>query len=258
MTKNLLFAAALMSLALATSCAVGGSGPCVSNCPSIAITNVSSGLDNVDQVPIGGTIVFTGKFVNATQASINWSISGTSCSGTGSSNPCGYFTSTTATTATYQAPSSVPSTAAFVVTATSQADSSVTGTSDVSIVHITTAVTPTGPNVGSGLTQQFTAVAIPDNSPQTFSWTCTAGTGSSPPACANFRQDSSNSGLAYYTDADNCTANNCVKISAFSTVDTQGCTEASCSIAKVTLLPSRLPTVPTPSSFLDMTAAETR
>lgn len=238
MMKNLLFATALLSLAFATSCAVGGSGPCTANCASIALTNVSGGIENVDQAPLGGSIVITGKFVNATEAPINWSISGSSCTGSGSSNPCGYFSATTDSTATYQAPSAVPSSAGFTVTATSQADGSVSGTADFTIVHITTAVTPTGTNVGSGLTQQFTAVALPDNAPQTFTWTCTAGSSS----CANFKQDSNVSGLAYYTAADSCSGGNCVKISTVSSADSAGCTVGNCTTAKASIVPSRLPT----------------
>lgn len=248
MMKNFLFAAALLSLALASGCAVGGSGPCVSNCATITLTNVSSGVDNVDQAPIGGTITLTAAFTNTTQNSVNWSLSGSSCSGsdTSSSNPCGYFTATTATTANYQAPSTVPSNTSVTVVATAQGDGSLTGTDALTIVHITTAVTPASTNVGAGLTQQFTAVALPDNAPQTFTWSCTAGGAS----CANFHQDSKISGLAYYTAADSCSGGGCVKISAVAAADPAGCTAEKCAIAKATIVPSRLGgTSPTQYAF---------
>lgn len=242
MMKNFLFAAALLSLALATGCAVGGSGPCVgANCASITVSGATGNISPVDQAPIGGTILFTATLKNTTENSVNWSLSGTSCSGssTSSSNPCGYFTATTATTASYQAPSAVPSDAKFTVVATTP-DNTLSGTTapPLTIVHITTNVAPTSTSVGAGLTQQFTAVATPDNAPQTFTWTCTAGGGS----CANFTQDSKISGLAYYTAADSCSGGGCVKISAVSAADPAGCTAAKCTIAKVTLEPSRLPT----------------
>ena len=236
MMKNFLFAAALLSLALATGCAVGGSGPCVSNCPLITVTGASGNISPVDQAPIGGTITFTATFKNTTENSVNWSLTGSSCSGssTSSSNPCGYFTATTATTS-YQAPSAVPSDATFNVVATTP-DNTLDGTDGpLTIDHITTAVAPPAPNVGAGLTQQFTAVASPDNAPQTFTWTCTAGGAS----CANFHQDSKISGLAYYTAADSCTGA-CVKISAVSAADSQGCTVGKCTAAKATIVPSRL------------------
>lgn len=237
MTKNFLFAAALLSLALATGCAVGGTGPCVSNCALITVTGASGAISPVSQAPIGGTITFTAGFKNTTENSVNWSLIGSSCSGsdTSSSNPCGYFAATTATTATYQAPTTVPSNTAFTVVATASGDSSLDGTDDLTIVHITTEVTPAAPDVGAGLTQQFTAVATPDNAPQTFTWSCTAGSVS----CANFSQDSKISGVAYYTAADSCTGG-CVKISAVSAADSQGCTAGKCTTAKATLVTSRL------------------
>lgn len=237
MTKNFLFAAALLSLAFATGCAVGGNGPCVSNCALITVTGASGNISPVSQAPIGGTITFTATFKNTTQNSVNWSLTGSSCSGsdTSSSNPCGYFTATTATTASYQAPSTVPSNTSVTVVATASGDSSLDGTTDLTIVHITTAVTPVAPNVGAGLTQQFTAVAAPDNAPQTFTWTCTAGSVS----CANFKQDSKISGVAYYTAAD-CASGCTVKISAVSAADPAGCTAEKCTTAKATIVSSRL------------------
>lgn len=238
--KNFLFAAALLSLALASGCAKGGSGPCTgSSCPGITVTGATGNISPVDEAPVGGTITFTATFKNTTQNSVNWSLTGSSCSGssTSSSNPCGYFTATTATTATYQAPSAVPSNTSVTAVATASGDSSLDGTDDFTIVHITTAVAPGSTNVGTGLTQQFTATATPDNAPQTFTWTCTAGSGS----CANFRQDSNISGLAYYTAADSCSGGGCVKISAVSAADSQGCTAAKCTIAKAVIVPSRLP-----------------
>ncbi|MGA9527716.1 MAG: hypothetical protein WBS24_06345 [Terriglobales bacterium] len=238
MTKKLLFAAILLSLALMTSCATGGSGPCPANCPAINLTNVSAGVINVDQAPVGGTVVFTAAAQNATVTAVTWSIAGSSCSGsdTSSSNPCGYFSSTGALTATYQAPSSVPSNAGITIVATSQSDSSLAGTSTFTIVHITTAVTPATVAVGQTLAQQFTAVALPDNAPQTFTWTCTVN-GTS--ACASFTPGAGHSGTATYTANDSCSGS-CVQISAVSLADPAGC--GKCTVGKVSIIPSRIPT----------------
>ncbi len=245
--KNFLFAAALLSLALATGCAVGGSGPCVSGCATITLTNVSSGIDNVNQAPIGGSVAFTAAFQNTSQNSVAWSLSGTSCSGsaTSSSNPCGYFTATTATTATYQAPSTVPSSAAVTVVATAQGDSSLTGTDALTVVGITTAVTPSSPNVGVGLPQQFTAVAVPDNAPQTFgTWTCTYGTSAT--QCANALTacpNVANKACFVYTPAssEEC-GNKCVEISAPPATDPSECTStpADCTAAQPVVVANRV------------------
>ena len=51
----------------------------------------------------------------------------------------------------------------MTITATSQADSTATGTLGIDIVDITTDVSPASLSVGTGLTQQFTAVAVPDS-----------------------------------------------------------------------------------------------
>jgi len=258
--KNFLFAAALLSLALASGCAKGGSGPCVgASCPSISVSGATGNISPVDQAPVGGTITFTATLKNTAETSVNWSLLGNSCSGssTSSSNPCGYFTATTATTASYQAPSAVPSDASFTVVATASGDSSLDGTDGpLTIVHITTAVTPASPNVGAGLTQQFTAVATPDNAPQTFTWTCTIVKTSAPCASQNFtwtptQPNGTPNGTASYTANDSCSnGNNCIQISAVSAADSQGCTAGKCTIAKATIVPSRLGgTIPTQYAF---------
>lgn len=235
--KNLLFAVALLSLALASGCAKGGSGPCVSNCPAINVTDISNGIANVDQAPVGQSITFTATFTATPTVPVNWSISGTSC--TGNPNPCGSFTATSASTATYQAPSTVPSDASIGIVATSSSDGSLSYTYSVTIVDISTDIAPASLSVGTGLTQQFTAVAVPDNAPQQFTWSCTANGN----PCANFAQDPNISGLAYYTAQDNCSAN-CIQISAAS-IDPNG-TNGS---IKASLVASRLTNSTKPITF---------
>jgi len=219
-TNRFLLAAALLSLGLACGCAKGGGGPCVNNCPAIDVSGVSGGIP-VAQAGVGLPIAVTATFKNTSQTPLNWTITGTSCgsSPTDPSNPCGYFpTQTTGTTINYQGPATVPATQAFSIVATSQSDTTLSGSLDLTIIPITTDVAPPSPDIAVGLTQQFTAVAVPDAAPQTFTWTCTA----SGVKCVNFKQDPSVSGLAYYTPVANEQCNNCVQITAFASVDPTG------------------------------------
>lgn len=236
MIKNFLFVAGLLSLALASGCAKGGSGPCVNNCPAVTV-------NDDQQIVVGLTlsIPLTATVTGTSQTAVNWSITGTSCSGSG--NPCGTLTNVTTSSATYVAPSAVPSSPSITIVATLQSDSTVSGSQDLTIIPITTDVAPPTPSVGLGLTQQFTAVAVPDQAPQTFTWTCTAGGGN----CQNFHQDPNVSGLAYYTATfhEQC-GHGCVQISAVSTLDPtgSGCSynpqKYPCTTGEATFVASRL------------------
>ncbi|HSZ61149.1 MAG TPA: hypothetical protein VK828_05100 [Terriglobales bacterium] len=225
MIKTLLFAGALLSLALATGCAKGGNG---GGTQPITVT-----VSPQPSVYPGQTTTFTATVAPAsTSQVVSWSLSGTACTGGG--NPCGTIN---ATTGAYVAPATVPTPPQVTITATSQADPSATGTDTVDVVDITTDVSPSSLSVGSGLTQQFTAVAVPDDAPQTFTWTCTA----SNVTCANFHVDPNVSGLAYYTGNDSCSGS-CIQISAASTLDPNGCTANPkfCTTAKASLVSSRV------------------
>lgn len=233
MIKNFLFVAALLSLALASGCATGGSGP--GGGPTVTVTGSANGVDGVTVAALGFQISLTTKVVGTDKTAVNWTITGDSC--TGDPNPCGSFVSTTSTSAVYQAPATVPSTPQIVIKATLQADSNIVGTLPLTIAPITTDVAPTPVNLGQGLVQQFTAVAVPDYVHQTFTWTCTAAG----VPCANFVQDSSVSGLATYTAQDHC-SNACIQISAAATDNPTGCTldPKDCTAVKGTLVPARL------------------
>jgi len=251
MIRNLLFAVALFSLALATSCAKGGSGPCVSNCPLINVSGASNGINPEDQAPISTAstpvlFTFTATAKNTTLSTVNWTLTGSSCSSssTDSSNPCGFFTAaSTSTTITYQSPTSVPSNPLFTVTATSGTDSSLFGTDDITIVDITTVVTPASPNVQFGLTQEFTAVAVPDNAPQSFSsWTCLAT--SVPCNTANPGSFTWTGNTAQYTpqSSQKCSSgNSCIQIYANAANDPTQCPgNSSCVSAQPALVASRV------------------
>jgi hypothetical protein len=165
---------------------------------------------------------------NAPTTAVTWSLTGP-----GTLTPV--TPPTTPATATYVAPGTAGSQA--TITATLTADTTVKGSLALTIVDITTDVAPSTLSVGKLLTQQFTAVAVPDTAPQTFTWTCAAAG----VPCVNFVQDSNVSGLATYTAQDNC-GNNCVQISAASTLDPTGCSPnpQNCTIAKPSLVTSRV------------------
>ena len=241
--KKLVFTVALWSLGLLGGCAKGGSGPCAVNCPEIDVTGSTGTFTNLSVVGVSLPLTFTATIRNATQGPVNWNITGTNCTNpTDSSNPCGYFTATAGSTASYQGPSSVPSTPQFDVVATLQSDPGLSGSLAVTIVPDTANVNPATPNVGAGLTQQYVATAAPDFAPQTFTWTC-AVNGS---ACANFSQDPDISGLAYYkpTAGEECGGSSCATISAAASIDPTGCSydtkKFPCQQSETTVVSQRL------------------
>ena len=228
MKKNFLFAVALLSLALAVGCAKGGNG--AGNGIKITIND-----NNVAAAGLGLTIQFTATVTGTSNPNVAWTLSGSSC--TGNPNPCGTLTTTSGAAATYVGPASVPSDPSIVIKAVSEADSTAFSQLGLTIVPVTTDVTPLTLNVGKNLTQQFIAVAVPDSAPQNFTWTCTANG----VPCANFVQDPNISGLAYYTQNDTC-GNNCLQISAVQVNDPTGCAvnPKNCSIAKASVVTSRV------------------
>jgi hypothetical protein len=233
--KKLIFAAALMSLALLGGCAKGGSGPCAINCPSITIE------PNLGVVGLNVSVPLTLVFVNATASPVNWALQPTSCG-----SACGTLTNVTTSTATYIGPASIPSNSSITIVATSQTDGSITGSLPLTIIPVTTSVAPVSPNVEAGLTQEFTSVAEPDQAPQTFTWTCTVNGA----PCANFSQDPNISGLAYYkpTPGEECSSSGCVTISTAPTIDPTGCTadtkDFPCVLSQTTAVSSRIPAGP--------------
>ena len=158
MIKNCLFAVALLSLALAGGCAKGGNGT-----GSGITVSVSDG--NVPAIFPTQSVTFTATVTGTTNTAVTWSLSGPACTGT--PNPCGAIDPNTGV---YTAPATVPNPAAITITAQSAADSTATGVLQVHVVPVTVAVTPTPVTVGQNLVQQFTAVELPDDAPQKFTW----------------------------------------------------------------------------------------
>lgn len=233
MIKRILFATALLSLALAGGCAKGGSGPCVTNCPAVTVNDGA-----ISYAGVGLSLPMTATVTGASQTAVNWTITGSSC--TGSGNPCGTLTNVTTSSATYNAPTTLPSNTSIDVVATLQSDSSVSGSAPLTIIPDTSDVSPAQLSVGVGLTQQFTAVAVPDQAPQNFTWSCTAA-GSN---CVNFSWNqcaSCSNGVASYTpvSAEEC-GNKCVQITATATIDPTGCSGGSCTMPNATVVNSRI------------------
>jgi hypothetical protein len=217
MMKSLLLAMALLSLALASGCAKGGNG----EGSGITVT-VSDG--DVSAVYPNQSVTFTAAVTpSSTSQAVTWSLSGSGC--TGSGNPCGTIDKNSGV---YVAPAAPPSPATVTITATSAADSTAKGYDSVTVVPITVVVTPTTVSVGENLVQQFTAIAVPDDAPQTFTWTCTpAG------ICGSFAPNPNS--VAVYTAPP---SNGSVTVSATSTVPQ---TNPGIGTSKVAVVTSRLP-----------------
>jgi len=228
MIKNCLFAMALLSLALAGGCAKGGNGVPPPQ-PTVDVTISSPKNVNAGAIYPTQSLTLTATASNTSTTAVTWSLSGA-----GTLTPV--TPPTTPATATYVAPATAGSQA--TVTATLTADTTVKGSLTLNLVDITTEVAPSTLSVGKGLTQQFTAVAVPDDAPQTFTWSCTANG----VQCVIFVQDSNVSGLAVYSANDSCSGNCNVQISAASTLDPTGCspTPKNCTIAKPSLVASRV------------------
>ena len=236
MMKTFLFAVALASLALAGGCAKGGNGVVP---PPVTIVVTISSPSDVNALALYPTepVTLTATVSNSTTTAVTWSLSGTSCTG----SACGTLTPTTPAptpaTANYVAPATPVS--GVTVTATLAADATKTGTLQMNVAAVTTDVAPATLSVGPGLTQTFTAVAVPDAAgTQTFVWSCRANG----VKCANFTQDPNVSGLAYYTAQDNCSVSGCVRISAAATLDPTACTTTpkNCTVGKATPVISRV------------------
>lgn len=232
--KKLLFSAALLSITLLGGCAKGGDGPCAANCPGIEID------PPIESVGLNVSVPLTLTFVNATTSAVTWAIQPSSCG-----SACGTLTNVTGSTATYLGPATVPSSpATFTITATSQTDGGLTGTTqDLTIIPVTAQVAPLTPNVQVGLTEQYTAVALPEQAPQTFTWSCMVNG----VQCANFSPAPNNAGVATYTPTagEECSSSGCVTISATANVDPTGCTinpKILCAPSQTTVVSSRVPT----------------
>lgn len=171
MTKKWVLAAALLSLAISMGCR---------NVTGVSKVKVAVSDGDLSVLYVTQVVQFTAAVTGTSNTAVTWSMSGTAC--TGNPNPCGTLSST----GLYTAPTTPPNPAQVTITATSQADSAASDSMRVTVKHITVQITPNPSNVGVNLNQQFTAVVIPDDAPQTVTWTipnCTGGN------CGNINQN---------------------------------------------------------------------
>ncbi len=229
MLKISLLAMVLLSLLVIGGCAKGGNGIV----PTVSVSITTPANANPSAIYPTQTVTLTAMTTDPTNAPITWTLSGP-----GSILSTTPASSTAPATATYQAPPCGQSVCIGstqpVITAAMTAVPTIMDAFGITVVDITTEVAPSTLSVGNGLSQQFTAVAVPDDAPQTMTWSCTANGNQ----CVNFVADPNVPGAYLYTASDNC-GGKCVQISAASTIDSSGCTPNPnyCTIATVSLSP---------------------
>jgi len=196
MIKNCLFAVALISLALCGGCAKGGNG-IIPQPPTISINGPTSDFPFTFMYPTQSVaLTATVGTTTSVPVAVTWSL-GPASACTGTPNPCGTLTpASPPTAATYVAPATPIS--GVAITATSLSDSSEMGTQPIAVIPVSVVVTPLTVTVGESLVQRFTAVAVPDDAPQSFTWsvTCNSNQG-----CGSITQDSAD--VATYTAPSN-------------------------------------------------------
>jgi Bacterial Ig-like domain (group 2) len=169
MTKKWVLATILLSLAISAGCRnVKG----ISNV-KVVVTN----SENLSILFVTQALQFTATVTGTSNTAVTWSLSSGGCTG----DACGTLSSS----GLYTAPATSPgSNVSISITATSVADNTASDSFSVKVHQITVQITPSPVKVGKGLTQQFTAVALPDDAPQTVTWSianCTGSCGSIDP-----------------------------------------------------------------------------
>ncbi|MFI5337604.1 MAG: hypothetical protein ACHQ5A_12520, partial [Opitutales bacterium] len=149
MTKKWVLAVALLSLlAISMGCR---------NIVAVSqVKVVVSNPGNLSVLYVTQVVQFTATVTGTSNTGVTWSLSGTGCTG----SACGTLDSSGKYTAP---PAPAPNPGQVTITATSQADSTRSDSAQVTVKDITVVITPNPENVGKGLTQQFTAVVIPDD-----------------------------------------------------------------------------------------------
>jgi hypothetical protein len=172
MTKNWALAAALLSLAVSISCSSAHSPKGIGAFVSISDEN------NLIVLYPAQAVKFTATVTGNSNTAVTWSLSqnGTDC--TNNATLCGTLSSTTSNPVTYTAPDQNNVPASVTVTATAAADNTQSDFIDLSINHISVQITPNVASVGVGLTEQYTAVVLPDDAPQDVTWSIQQCSGS--------------------------------------------------------------------------------
>ena len=122
---------------------------------------------------------------NTSNTSVNWSVSGTGCTGA----TCGAITPANpvpqTTPVTYTAPTALPNPPTVTITAASAADSTKTASLNVGL-SLSVQVTPSNPPVALLAQQQFTATVLGQGAnPVTVIWSLTQGGVACSPGCGS-------------------------------------------------------------------------
>ena len=156
MTKKWVLAVALLSLAISMGCRN------VTGVSKVKVAVTDPG--NLSVFYINQVVQFTATVTGTSNTAVTWSLSSDGgCTG----SACGTLSSTGLYTAP---PTATGSKVNITITATSVADNTASDSMSVKVVPVTVQITPNPANVGINLTQQFIAVALPDDAPQTFTW----------------------------------------------------------------------------------------
>jgi hypothetical protein len=161
-------------------------------------------------VVVGNQMPFTATISGLSNQSVNWSLSGTGCSGA----QCGTIDSGGLYTAPPSVPPSVPSPGVVTVTATSQVDNSVTGSATVTVIaHLGVSISPPGTqlspvHVALGGTQSFSAPVVGDPNGLGVKWdlVCVSDAENAQPLDCAFGKGSSDGGTT--TDISSLTGSN--------------------------------------------------
>jgi hypothetical protein len=163
MTKNVLFAVALLSVALCAGCATGGGGHTGANIQVTVKTNPA----NQSVVGVTLTVQFTADVTGTDNHAVTWSMNQ-------GGNACTAACGTLDQNGLYTAPATPPTPSAIVdITATSVANPDKSYAYPLKVLPITVTVVPGPAVIGLDLQQQFSAPVTPDAAPQTVTWTIT-------------------------------------------------------------------------------------
>jgi hypothetical protein len=220
MKKNILLVVAVLTLVITVGCAKGGNG-IVTPPPSIDVTITSPANVNNSAIYPTQTFTVTATISNSTSNAVTWSLTGP-----GTLTPV--TPATVPPTAVYVAPTSASTQP--TINAALVGDTAITGDLVLTVVPVTVVVTPLTVDVGENLVQQFTAIAVPDDAPQTFSWTCTPSA-----ACGSFAPGANNGDVAVLTAPSSTQSG--VQVTATSTVPQSPLGAAA---SKVSVVSSRL------------------
>ena len=159
---------ALILSGLLFLCGCGGGKSSTPTAPAISVSVTPSTQSTIDQ---GQTVAYTATVANDSGSKgVTWSMSGTGCSGTA----CGTFSNTSATAATYNAPTTVTSSLNVSVTATSAADTTKAMSSSV-VVNPAPSITTTTLSDGTVGTA-YSATLAASGGTGTLTWSLDSGT----------------------------------------------------------------------------------